>query len=84
MTTTTPEPVYTVWDRVRYVESTEVYSGEDFTKVLQIAVGLLSSLGSSRPLDASATVALRTSGTPVSAWLAVNADGDERIVYITR
>lgn len=85
MTTTAakPAPVYTVFVRVRYVDSTEIWTGENFAKALQVAVDQIGT-DTVRPLDHTATVALRAAGTPVSAWLSTDADGDERIVFITR
>lgn len=82
-TTTIPAPVYTVWNHPRYEGFTEVWTGEDFTKALTVALDQVGA-DPSVPLDHNNTVALRHAGKPVSAWLVTGADGDERIVFITK
>jgi hypothetical protein len=78
-----PAPVYTVWSRPRYTESTEVWSGEDFAKAISVALAQVG-VDSAHPMDHTNTVALRDAGIPVSAWMVTDGDGDERIVFITR
>jgi hypothetical protein len=76
---------YTVWTHARYhAEHTEVWSGPDFAKALQAAVDSLAGQAQ-QPLDPAATAALHeVGGRPIQAWLAADADGDERVVFITR
>lgn len=80
---TATAPTYTVWDREVYVTSTEVWSGGDFAKALQVVVDTIGS-GTSSPLDHTAVVALRAFGTPVAAFAVVDPDGGDRTVFITR
>ena len=75
-------PLYTVWVRARFVGSTEVWVGEDFTKALQVALDQVGSAAAS-PIDHTNVVALRSVGRPVSAWGTVDADGEARTVFIT-
>lgn len=84
-TTAKPAPVYTVWERVRYTDTaTEVFSGESFAKALQVAVDVLGE-AEVTPLDAPNTAALfKVGGTPVSGFIATDADGEQRVVFITR
>lgn len=86
MTTTTPAPapVYTVWTKPIYLESTEVWSGEDFTAALQIAVDQIGD-DASAPLDHTNVAALRSvGGIVVAAFRATDAENWHRTVYITR
>ena len=78
-TTTT----WTVWSRPRYTSNTEVWTGGDFAKAVQVA---LDQVGTDTlvPLDPNAVVALRSAGKPVAVWLATDIEGDERIIFITR
>lgn len=82
-TTAKPAPVYTVWQRPRYEHySTEVWTGEEFAQALTVAVGLLGDTVA--PLDAPNVAALHQAGKPVQAWVATDADGEQRVVFITR
>lgn len=87
MKTTTapaPAPVYTVWVHPRYEDSTECWSGEDFAKAIGEALARVGT-DAAAPMDHNNVVALRsTGGVPVSAWLATDEDGDERIIFITK
>lgn len=84
---TTPDitaPLYTVWTKPIYLESTEVWSGEDFTKALQVAVDQIGT-DVSAPLDHTNVVALRNvGGTVVTAFRVTDADNWYRTVFITR
>lgn len=83
--TAKPAPVYTVWERPRYLDGgTEVWSGEEFGVALQVAVDRLGSADVA-PLDARNTASLwKVGGTPVSGFVATDADGEQRVVFITR
>lgn len=88
MTTATapkPAPLYTVWERPRYeFVATEVWSGEEFGTALQAAVARLGA-ASVVPLDAANTASLhKVGGRPVSGFVATDADGEQRVVFITR
>lgn len=84
-TTAKPVPVYTVWERPRYTDvATEVWSGEEFAKALRVAVDRLGSAAVT-PLDARNTASLyKVGGTPVSGFVATDADAAQRVVFITR
>jgi hypothetical protein len=75
---------YTVWDRLVYVDHTEVWSGESFAKALTVAVDRLGADDTVTPLDPTAVASLRLTGeTPVQAWRVVGADNVARIIFIT-
>ena len=79
-----PAPVYTVWERPRYEDySTEVWTGAEFAQALQVVVDRLGR-DAVTPLDAPNVAALHRCGTPVSAFVATDADGEQRTVFITR
>lgn len=80
-----PAPLYTVWNHVRYTDTfTEVWSGEGFGTALSLAVGAVAGQDV-RPLDPANTAALhKVGGRPLQAWVAVDADGGEHTVFITR
>lgn len=80
---TTTAPFYTVWNHPRYGDFTEVWTGEDFTKALTVALDQVGA-DPSVPMDQNAVVSLRCAGKPVSAWLVTDVDGDERIIFITK
>lgn len=84
-TATKPAPTYTVWERPRYTfVATEVWSGEEFGKALQVAVDRLGSAAVT-PLDAPNTASLhQVGGKPVNGFIATDADGEQRVVFITR
>lgn len=83
--TSTPAtaPVYTVWVKPIYLETSEVWSGEDFTKALQVVLDEIGS-DASAPLDHTNVVALRdVGGRIVQAWRVTDPDNWYRTVFIT-
>lgn len=83
-TTPTPAPVWTVWVKPIYLDSTEIWSGEDFTKALRVAVDQIGG-DASAPLDHANVVALRAvGGVVVQAWRVTDEDNWYRTVFITR
>jgi hypothetical protein len=83
-TTPAPAPVYTVWVKPIYLETTEVWSGEDYAQALAI---VLKEVGGDQaaPLDHTNVVSLReVGGTVVSAVRVTDADNWYRTVFITR
>jgi hypothetical protein len=87
MTTTqnpAPAPIYTVWTKPIYLESNEVWSGEDFTEALKAGIAQIGD-DVAEPLDHTAVGSLReVGGTPVQAWRVKDAESWYRVVYITR
>lgn len=78
-----PAPVYTVWVKPIYLETTEVWSGEDFTKALQVVVDEIGT-DVSAPLDHTNVVSLReVGGRVVTAFRVTDADSWYRTVFIT-
>jgi hypothetical protein len=82
--TASPAPVYTVWVKPIYLETTEVWSGEDYAQALAV---VLKEVGGDAvsPLDHTNVVALReVGGAIVQAWRVTDEDNWYRTVFITR
>lgn len=82
--TTAPAPVYTVWVKPIYLNTTEVWSGESYADALRAALGEIGE-DEAAPLDHANTVSLReVGGRVVSAFRVTDADNWYRTVFITR